>query len=212
MVLKLQGYFGGTFDPIHNGHLRMALELSEQLQFDEFSLVLCHRPPHRESPGCSDRVRAEMVDLAIADCDSLRMDDRELKRDSLSYSIDTLRQLREEYGEQVSLCWCVGMDSLVNLSSWYRWRELLDFAHLVVVARPGWDLPESGEVAQWLQQHRAEPEVLRRKACGHVVVEPLSLLDISATDIRRRVAAGNSVQFLMPSPVWHYIQKHRLYR
>ena len=150
MVLKLQGYFGGTFDPIHNGHLRMALELSEQLQFDEFSLVPCHRPPHRESPGCSDRVRAEMVELAIADCDSLRMDDRELKRDSLSYSIDTLRQLREEYGEQVSLCWCVGMDSLVNLSSWYRWRELLDFAHLVVVARPGWDLPESGEVAQWL--------------------------------------------------------------
>lgn len=211
-MLRLQGYFGGTFDPIHNGHLRMALELSEQLDFDDFSLVPCHRPPHRESPGCGDRGRAEMVRLAIADCPSLRLDDRELRRDSLSYTIDTLQQLREECGERVSLCWCVGMDSLVNLSTWYRWRELLDFAHLVVVARPGWQLPESGEVAQWLQQHRAEPEVLRHKACGHVVLQPLSLLDISATDIRRRVAGGNSVQFLMPNAVWRYIQTNKLYR
>lgn len=211
-MLKLQGYFGGTFDPIHNGHLRMALELNEQLDFDEFSLVPCHRPPHRESPGCSDSARATMVELAIADCDALQLDDRELQRDSLSYSIDTLQQLRDEYGEQVSLCWCVGMDSLVNLPSWHRWQELLQLAHLVVVARPGWQLPESGVVGQWLQEHRAEADVLRQRSCGHVVIQTLSLLDIAATDIRRRVAAGNSVQFLMPNAVWRYIEKHRLYR
>lgn len=212
MALRLQGYFGGTFDPIHNGHLRMALELSEALAFDEFSLVPCRQPPHRASPGCSDQVRAEMVALALEGCDRLQLDERELKRDDISYSIATLQQLRAEYGDAVSLCWCVGMDSLVNLSSWYRWRELLDFAHLVVVARPGWQLPGSGDVGQWLSQHRAGPEVLREKSSGHVIIQPLSLLDISATDIRRRVADGNSVQFLTPNAVWQYIQQHRLYR
>ncbi|GAA5317023.1 MAG: nicotinate-nucleotide adenylyltransferase [Candidatus Pelagadaptatus aseana] len=211
VIRGVYGYFGGTFDPIHNGHLRMAIELQETLGFDQFALVPCHQPPHRQAHS-DDRVRAQMVSLALEQCPGLQLDPRELERDSLSYSIDTLQQLRDELGDAASISWCVGMDSLVNIGSWHRWRELLDYAHLVVVARPGWQLPQSGEVADWLQQHRADTDVLHRRPCGAVVIQPLSLLQISATDIRQRVASGNSVQFLLPEPVRQFIEQNGLYR
>jgi nicotinate-nucleotide adenylyltransferase len=210
-ITDVRGYFGGTFDPIHNGHLRMAIELKEVLGFDQFALVPCHKPPHRQALS-DDTIRAQMAALALTDCPQLQLDRRELERDSLSYSIETLEQLRRELGDQVSISWCVGMDSLVNLGGWYRWRELLNFAHLVVVTRPGWPLPEQGEVADWLQDHRGEADAVQQQSCGAVVIQPLSLLDISATDIRQRVASGNSVQFLVPEPVRQFIEQNGLYQ
>lgn len=209
--LKAIGLFGGTFDPVHYGHLRMALEFKQRLALDEMHLLPCHLPPHRELPGRSSADRAAMVRLAVADCPDLSVDERELNREEPSYTVDTLAELRRELGADVSLCWCVGMDSLVSLNRWHRWRELLDFAHLVVAARPGWELPETGEVAEWYQQHRVSVEALRSRPQGGVAVVEQSLLDISATTIRELIATDQSPEFLLPDTVRRYIEDNRLY-
>lgn len=210
--LNTFGYFGGTFDPIHNGHLQMATELKQACCFEQMFLLPCRKPPHRSSPACSDAQRLEMARLAIADSNSLRLDDREYQRTSLSYTIDSLIELRRELGDSASISWCVGLDSLVNLNSWYRWRELLDYAHLVVVERPGWQIPVVGEVAQWLNRNRASADVLRSKSCGNVIVQSLSLVDVSATDIRGRIKSKKSVQFMLPDAVWLYVTQNQLYQ
>lgn len=208
---RVIGLLGGTFDPVHNAHLRMALELKQQLGLDEMRLLPCHQPPHRDQPQRSSDDRAAMVRLAVESCDQLSIDERELERDKPSYTVDTLLELRQQLGNRVSLCWCVGMDSLVNLSSWHRWRELLHVAHLVVTARPGWQLPIDGEVGRWLNDHRADAAQLKQSACGSVVVCEMSQLAISATAIRATIADGNSAQYLMPEVVWRYIQDNDLY-
>lgn len=209
---KTLGIFGGTFDPVHNGHLRMALELKQHLGLDEMRLMPCHQPPHREAPGVTSEHRAAMAELAVADCADLTVDNRELLRDQTSYTVETLCELRDEIGSEMSLCLAMGMDSLVNLHSWRRWRELLDLCHIVVAARPGWSCPESGEVAELLESHGAPASVLSECPNGHIVVETLRLLPISATEVRAQIAAGESPQFLIPESVWRYIAKHGLYQ
>lgn len=209
--LKTLALFGGTFDPVHHGHLRMALELSQQLQLDDMRLMPSHRPPHKDAIGCSSEDRATMVELAIAGCPSLSIDRREMERDGPSYMVDTLSEVRREVGPDVSLVLAMGMDSLVNLESWYRWCELTDLAHLLVVARPGWDLPQQGELADFLRQHQAPVDHIYSHAQGAVVIQQMSLLPISATEIRRQITAGESPQFLLPDAVWAYIQRHQLY-
>jgi nicotinate-nucleotide adenylyltransferase len=206
------GYFGGTFDPVHIGHVGMALELKQACRFDEMYLLPCRYPPHRPAPSCSDQQRLHMVSLAVAEHDHLQADGRELNRAGLSYTIDTLIELRRELGDNISLSWCVGLDSLVNITTWHRWRELLDYAHLVVVDRPGWCLPEVGEVIDWLQQNRATPDILHSEPSGKVIIQPLSLIDVSATDIRGRIKAKKSVQFLLPDAVWRYVNENRFYQ
>lgn len=218
--LRTLALFGGTFDPVHNGHLRMALELTEQLQLDDMRLMPSHRPPHKDVVGCSSEDRAAMVALAIADCPQLSLDRREMERDAPSFMVDTLTEVRREVGPEVSLILAMGMDSLVNLDSWHRWRELTDLAHLLVVARPGWHLPEQGALADFLRQHQAamgqtpmdNKDKLYSQAQGAVVIQQLSLLPISATEIRRQIRAGESPQFLLPESVWAYIQRQQLYR
>jgi nicotinate-nucleotide adenylyltransferase len=205
------GLFGGTFDPVHIGHLRLALELSQTLGFDQMRLVPCHLPPHRESPGCGSEQRATMVELAIQDCPQLSIDRRELSKPSASYTVETLAEMRAELGEEVSLSWCVGMDSLVNLSSWHRWRELLDYGHLVVVGRPGWQPPECGEVHDWLQDRLADGQIIRQRTHGSVIIEQLSMLPISATAIRQQLSQGQSPRFLLPDSVCQYIRQQQLY-
>lgn len=209
--LRTVGLFGGTFDPVHYGHLRMALEFKQCLGLGEMRLLPCHLPPHREMPGRSSEDRAAMVRLAVADCPQLQVDERELNRNEPSYTVETLAEIRRELGAEVSLCWCVGMDSLVNLNRWHRWQELLDVAHLVVAARPGWNLPEEGEVAEWYRRHQVSTQELHSRPGGGVVVVEQSLLDISATNIRELIAAGQSSEFLLPDAVRRYIEDNRLY-
>jgi nicotinate-nucleotide adenylyltransferase len=206
------GIFGGTFDPIHIGHLRMALEIKQQLHLDEMRLLPCYLPPHRPEPGASANARVAMLDLALHDCAGLVVDARELKRERPSYTYDTLCELRAEVGEQTSLCLCMGMDSFATLDRWYQWSELLHLAHIVVVARPGWDLPEAGAVADLWQMHRADIRALEQEASGAVVLLEQRLLAISATDIRAQIRAGSSPQFLIPEEVLNYIRLHGLYQ
>lgn len=211
-MLKTIGIFGGTFDPVHVGHLRMALELKQHLALDEMRLLPCHQPPHRDTPGVTSVHRAAMVRLAVETCPELDIDVRELQRDQASYTVDTLIELRQELGPNVSLCLAMGMDSLVTLNTWHRWQELLELAHIVVAARPGWSMPESGEVAELLIEYGADKTVLSARPFGSIVVDTLRLLPISATEIREQIRVGISPQFLLPEPVWAYICEQGLYQ
>ena len=206
------GVFGGTFNPVHYGHLRSALELVEGLNLDHLRLMPCSEPPHRGAPSCPAEHRAAMVELAVAGEAALTCDRRELQRPGPSYTVSSLEEIREELGADRGLCLVMGCDALAGINTWHRWRELLDLAHIVVIARPGWDLPEDGVVARWLRDHRLSGhEELRHLPCGGILLESLRPLAISATEIRDLLAAGRSARYLVPEPVLDYIHAHSLY-
>lgn len=209
---KCLGIFGGTFDPIHIGHLRLALELKQQLALDQMYLLPCYLPPHRSAPGASAKQRVDMLQLALQDCRELQVDTRELQRDKPSYTLDTLMELRAEVGVQTSLSLCMGMDSFCALDSWYEWQQLIRFAHIVVVERPGYELPAVGPVAELVGRHGADLTALKAAAMGAVVVVAPRLLPVSATEIRAQLKAGQSPQFLLPDAVLNYIHAQQLYR
>ncbi len=203
---------GGTFDPIHHGHLRLALELRDRLGFDQVRLLPCALPVHRESPGCSALQRLEMVELAVGHEPGLLVDDREVRADRPSYSFDTLQSLRAELGERASLTLVMGTDAFLQLDSWYRWQEFLQLCHILVVVRPGWHLPEQHPMRTWLEQHQAEQiETLLQRPAGSVVLQQLAALEISATAIRQQICAGQSPRFLLPDVVWNHIRQQGLY-
>lgn len=207
------GVFGGTFNPVHYGHLRSALELCELLELDHLGLMPCGQPPHREAPACSAEQRAEMVELAVRDEPRLRCDRRELAREGVSYTVLSLEELRSELGSGYSLSLVLGCDALLKIDSWYRWQELLELAHIVVIARPGWHFPASGTVADWLAAHRSDNRaVLHQRSHGHILVEELRPLAISSTEIRDLLQAGRSPRYLLPAHVLDYIERGQLYR
>lgn len=214
---KKIGIFGGTFDPVHIGHLRLALELKQQLGLDEMRLVPCHKPPHRDAPQVSSDQRVEMLRIALRSCPELQLDERELQRDKPSYTYDTLRELRAEVGEEVSLVLCMGEDAFAGLSTWYRWQELIQLAHIVVVARPGWNMAETGralseDLRELLHKHQRDLKSLDYDAAGTIVQQSPRLLAISSSEIRQQIKAGKSAQFLVCDAVWDYIARHNLYR
>lgn len=206
------GVFGGTFDPVHIGHLRVALELQELLGLSEMRLIPCADPPHRDTPLAAGADRLVMLQRAVANGDCLRVDDREMHRAGPSYSIDTLLEIRRELGAATPLFFCIGMDSLVNLASWHRWRELLQQANIVVSARPGWQQPQQGPVAEWLADCQTEDfQAFRESTCGKVFIVAMTLLPISSTAIREGLKRGASPRFLIPDGVLDYIEEQRLY-
>ena len=207
------GVFGGTFNPIHNGHLRSALEVRESLGLERVLLMPAARPPLRELPECDAAFRADLVELAVDGEPGLVCDRRELDREGPSYSYDSLAELRAEHGRHRSLSLILGTDTLEQLDRWYRWEELLMLAHLIIVARPGWTHPESGVVADWLSRHLADtPAVLHSTPCGSAVLKTLRQLPISATEIREIIADGRSPRYLLPDAVWQRIQESGVYR
>ncbi len=214
--MKPIGIFGGTFDPVHFAHLRVALELKEQLGLASVHFIPCHIPPHRGQPHANSEQRRTMLELALADEPGLLCDTRELQRAGPSYTVDTLHSLREEYGPEQPLCLVIGADAFVGLPSWYHWQELVRLAHIVVAHRPGWQLDEAAldaPLRQLLQQHSLGAAAgLRQAPAGGVLAQAVTQLAISATDIRQRVAAGRSASYLLPQSVWHYIQQQNLYR
>ncbi len=204
--------FGGTFNPVHNGHLRSALELVERLQLDGLGLMPCGQPYHRADPGCDARHRAAMVEAAVASEPRLFCDRRELLRNGDSYTYDSLNEIREEVGAVRPLAMVMGCDALLGLDRWHRWESLLQLAHVVVITRPGWALPVSGPVAQWLHDHRSEDTVdLCANPAGAVLLCRLRPLPISSTDLREELAAGRSIRYLTPEPVLEYLHEHGLY-
>jgi len=207
------GVLGGTFNPVHYGHLRSALELVQSLGLEQLRLMPSAVPPHREAPTCSATHRAAMVELAVAGEPHLACDSRELQRSGKSYTIDSLMDIRRELDADQSLCLVMGCDAVLSIDTWHHWQELLDWAHIVVIARPGWHLPQAGVVAEWLESYRlASVDALRQKAAGGIIIEELRPLAISSTEIRDLLAAGQSARYLLPEAVLDYIKTHNLYR
>lgn len=204
--------YGGTFDPIHHGHLRLAVELREHLAVAEIALVPCHIPPHRQSPGASSDRRLELLRLAVSGEPGLTVDDRELNRAGASYTADTLRQIREEVGPDEPLAMIVGTDSFAGFDRWREWKRIPELAHILVVARPGSEIVPGSAPATLMSDCAAESvNDLHHSPCGHILVLEPPLMDISATGIRERIAEGRSPRYLMPDSVWRRIYDLRLY-
>ena len=205
------GIFGGTFDPVHYGHLRPLWEVKEALSFDEVRLIPSYIPPHREAPGASPEQRLAMLKLALSDVPEFFIDQRELERGGASYMVDTLQSLRDELGE-TSISLILGQDAFNGLASWHRWQHLIELAHIVVMHRPGSQLPEVGAVSELVNERRSTaPAELKQTPAGRVFIQNVTQLDISATDVRAILAKKGDVRFLMPEPVRQYIAESQLY-
>ena len=205
------GLLGGTFDPIHIGHLRPAIEARDAIGLAEIRLIPNHIPPHRANPFCSSEQRLAMVKLAAAENAGFLVDERELKRDKPSWTIDTLIELRHELPD-TPLCFLMGMDSLLGLAGWHRWQELLDHAHLVVSVRPGWRPDYPGEVAELLARHHTtDATALHQRLAGHIWLADNQPIELSATRLRALLAAGEDPRYLLPPSVADYIRQQGLY-
>jgi nicotinate-nucleotide adenylyltransferase len=210
-LMRPIGVFGGTFDPIHYGHLRTALELQQTLELGNVHFVPAAIPPHRRTPMTDGRIRLRLVKAAIRGQKGFVADDRELRRAGSSYTIDTLASFRAEFPRR-SLCLLLGMDAFLLLPTWHRWRELLDFAHIVVAYRPGSRAPRTGTLGRLLRERGTrEPAALRAKRAGSVYVRPVTQLEISSTDLRAALVAGLDPKFLMPDSVRKIILETECY-
>ncbi len=209
--MKPTGVFGGTFDPIHYGHLRTAFEMLQALRFHQVRFIPCGDPPHRGSTFAEAKLRLRLVEVAIAGQDGFVCDDRELQRGGLSYSVDTLISLREEFPNR-SLALIVGMDAFLGLPKWHRWDEILGIAHIVVAHRPGWKAPDIGPLGELISDfgtHRVAD--LHHTSHGHIHIHAVTQLEIASTEIRDLVAAGRDPRFLMPDAVRDVIQETGIY-
>lgn len=203
------GVLGGTFDPVHYGHLRTALEVAEHFGITDMRLIPGKVPPHRPQPSASPADRLAMLQAAIANEPALRADAREFGRDGHSYTVDTLESLRTGMAAGEPLLFTLGFDAFEHFQSWHRWEAILQLAHLVVVHRPGHELP----AAAWHQQYlSADPECVRNTPAGHIYSLAVTALDISATDLRHRLQQGKNPRYLLPDAVLDYIETKQLYR
>lgn len=210
---RIEAVFGGTFDPIHIGHLRVALEISEALDA-VVRLMPAQVPPHRAQPLASARQRLAMLELGIGDCSRLRADDRELRRDGPSYSVDTLSELRGELGPEVSLVFCVGADAFAGFADWHRYLHIFELAHLLILTRPG-----ANDRIAWPEVLRAQVverrsglTQLQESPAGRIAELAVTPLAISATAVRDCLRQGRDPSFLVPDAVAAFIAAHALYR
>lgn len=208
------GILGGTFDPIHYGHLRPAAEVRGALGLSEIRVIPAARPPHRGEPLASAENRLIMARLAAAETPGFTVDDRELRRAGPSYTVLTLEELRRVLGANTPLCLLVGADAFAGFTTWHRWQEIPALAHLVVLRRP--DSAVTADPATWPEWARARAARTARELAtapaGRVMFVDTGPQDISATAVRRHVARGESIAGLVPPAVEHHILQHRLYR
>ena len=210
------GILGGTFDPIHYGHLRLAEEMLELANLRQILFIPAGTPPHRDAPQVSALHRSAMVRLAIADQPAFVLDDREVARTTPCYTVDTLRELRAELGSVQPLCLLMGSDAFLQLDTWHEWEQLFELAHIVVGYRPGFTLEDRIHTAnpvlrRHYHQRLCAAGVLSKQPAGGVAELAIPKLEISATLIRSRVAENRSIRYLLPNKVADYIHQHHLY-
>jgi nicotinate-nucleotide adenylyltransferase len=209
--VKPLGILGGTFDPIHYGHLRPAQEVRRALDLAEIRLVPAANPPHRHPPVATAAQRLRMVELAAANVSGFTVDDREFRRGGLSYTVPTLESLRREFGAR-PLCLLMGMDAFDGIETWHQWERLPELAHLVVMTRPGWMLPAPDVLPAWVRDRaEREPDMLARAGAGKVYFQAVTPQDISATHIRDAIGRGEPVENALPPAVLEYIRTNHIY-
>jgi nicotinate-nucleotide adenylyltransferase len=208
------GLFGGTFNPIHFGHLRAAEEVAEFLQLSRLLFIPAARPPHKNTEAVTPfAIRLKMTRLAVARHPFLEVSDIENQRPEKSYSIETLRLFRREYGPATEIFFIVGLDAMLEIDTWKDYREIFTLCHFVVLDRPGYD---PGDLAIVLRQkfectYQAEKQAFLHPGGNHIYFRPITRLDISSTQIRRLASQGRSLRFLLPEEVKRYILENKLY-
>jgi nicotinate-nucleotide adenylyltransferase len=210
------GIFGGTFDPIHFGHLRLAEELGDSLGLESVRIVPARVPPHRASPRVTAEHRLEMTRLAVAGNPRFVLDDRECRREGPSFTVDTLQELRAELGARQPFCLLMGVDAFMLLTTWSRWRQLFDLGHIVIAHRPGFELKVEGMPDELGREVDArltwDASRLRTRPAGVVLAHRIVGLEISGTAIRAGLREGRSQRYLLPDSVLDYIDQHALYQ
>ena len=206
--------YGGTFDPIHFAHLRTAIEAREKLGVEKVLLVPSYIPPHRAKPKTRVEERLQLLRLAVDSVEGLEIDTREINRTGTSYSIETLEELRSELGEQIPLYFIIGRDMYLSLQTWHRWQELTNFAHLVVLDRPGYASElVSEEVNKWAADKiSSDIDENEPSTKGNIYHLKLRQMDISATMIREALKNNRAVDYLLPNSLIQFIQEHKLYQ
>lgn len=208
------GMLGGTFDPVHLGHLRSAVELYEHLALDRLHMIPAPQPPLRGRPQVAAEARLSLLEVGIGDTPGLVADGRELKRAGPSYSADTLAELRDEYGAQARIVMTLGEDAFSRLADWHAPERLFALAHIVVIARPGYSAVRSSRLEELIGQREvADASALMQAPYGGLLRVTLpSRMAISATEIRRRLQQGESVRYLLPEAVERAAVARRLYQ
>ena len=191
------GVYGGAFDPIHIGHLRTALEVRQQLQLDEVRLVPSGNPPHRAGARAAARHRQQMLTAALADADGMVVDDCELRREARSYSFDTITEMQDRL-PGCTFVLIIGMDQFCEFKTWHRWQQLLEHVELAVMERPG-------------ERINDDARSIMEDPHNRVHLCAVTQLDVSSTRIRRDLAGGMEIQFLVPYAVRLYIKRNNLY-
>ena len=209
--MQALGLLGGTFDPVHHGHLRVALELVDLLTLDEVRLVPVGVPAHRDPPVANATQRLQMLEAALCDVDRLDFDAREIEREGPSFTVDTLASVRSDY-PHASVTLIIGMDQFKVLHHWHRWREIPELAHICVVQRPGVSTTPSPELSQMLLERQVtDPGRLREAQAGYIYMGNVPVLDISSTRIRALIARRSTPRFLLTDNVIDIINQERLY-
>lgn len=211
---QLQALFGGTFDPVHYGHLKPVEALANLIGLSQVIIMPNNVPPHRPQPEASSLQRKTMIQRAIADKPLFRLDERELQRDTPSWSSQTIQAWREEQGPARPLAFIIGQDSLLSFPTWHRYETILDHCHLLVCRRPGYPQQMSDEASQqWLEQHLTHRiDDLHALPAGKIFLAETPWLNISATLIRERLSRGEACDDLLPESVLDYIKQQGLYR
>lgn len=211
---QLQALFGGTFDPIHYGHLKPVEALANQIGLSRVIIMPNNVPPHRPQPEATSVQRKAMVELAIGDKPLFTLDERELRRESPSYTALTLQEWREEQGPTRSLAFIIGQDSLLTFPTWHHYETILNNSHLIVCRRPGYPLAMENEAdQQWLEEHLTHnADDLHSQPAGKIYLAETPWFNISATLIRERLEKGEKCDDLLPATVLDYINQHGLYR
>ncbi|MBI3902307.1 MAG: nicotinate-nucleotide adenylyltransferase [Nitrosomonadales bacterium] len=212
------GILGGTFDPIHNGHLRLAQEALEQCGLSAVRFIPGGTPPHRDAPHAAAQHRLAMTELALQGNPAFVLDEREIHRTDPCYSVDTLASLRAEFGVQQPLCLLMGCDAFLHLHTWHEWKKLFGLAHIVVIQRAGgrplgnaMNDSDADLRAEYQARLAPAPRALHEAPAGAILVVDMPALEISATSIRRRCAGNRSIRYLLPDSVFNYIQSNQLY-
>lgn len=202
---------GGTFDPVHIGHLTLALDVATKLQLDEVRLMPGFQPVHREAPSATAEQRLCMLQLAVSEHQKLTIDDREIRRQGPSYSLLSLQELRDETGIDTSLYFILGEDAFAHFDSWYQWQQLIKYCHLLIALRPGKHPEISPELTAFIHANQYQGDGYPHTAAGSVVLFDNTLLDISSTVIKNHLSEEGDISAFLPEKVAHYIKQHKIY-